>query len=191
MFWLTLASLAGMALLIPGVALRRVVCLTRKINGLSTLMQQAHQLTYCKLTPAWETGKAIFVQGGLLLLGTGLLGAALYGLTTSATRPDWPTILLGGSGLLCIALLKPLFEKYQVARRLDREGVTVTTPLLACFEGAADGDTAFYVAYELPGVGLIRHRVAYRIFRRLKAGDAITVTYLSHHPRTFRPRWHS
>ncbi|HNT76716.1 MAG TPA: hypothetical protein PKH77_17035 [Anaerolineae bacterium] len=66
--WLTIASLIGMACFVPAVATRQVVRMTRKINGRSTLMQQAHQLAYLKLTPAWETGAAIFAQGGLLLL---------------------------------------------------------------------------------------------------------------------------
>jgi hypothetical protein len=60
--WVTLVGLAVMAFLIPTVAIRRVVRVTRKINGLSTLMQQAHQLTYLKLTPVWSTSAAIFVQ---------------------------------------------------------------------------------------------------------------------------------
>lgn len=187
--WLTLAGLTSMAFLIPGVVLRRVVRITRKINGLATLMQQAHQLTYLKLTPVWQTSKALWVQGVLGLLGIGGVGAAIYILAISNKALDGPMLLLGGSGLLCVALVKTPFEKYQAARRLDREGVTGTVPLLACFAGAADDDTAFYVAYELPGIGPICHPVAYRIFRRVRVGDALTVTYLPQQPRLFRPCW--
>ncbi|HNT77938.1 MAG TPA: hypothetical protein PKH77_23230 [Anaerolineae bacterium] len=187
--WLTLVGLVVMAFLIPTVAIRRVVRVTRKINGLSTLMQQAHQLTYLKLTPVWSTSAAIFVQGVLGLLGTGLIGAAIYVRSVSNVALYWPLILLGSGGLLGIALVKNPFEKFREARRLDREGVAVTTPLLACFEGAADGDMTFYVAYALPGVGPIRHPVAYRIFKRVKAGDPITVVYHPQSPRLFRPRW--
>ncbi len=188
-FWLTIASLIGMAFLVPGVAIRQVVRMTRKINGLSTLMQQAHQLAYLKLTPAWETGAAILAQGGLLLLGVGLLGAAISMLFVSGQVAYGPVALLGGSGVLCLAWLGIPLKKYREARLLDKEGVAAATPLLACFAGAEGGDTAFYVAYELPGVGPIRHPVADRMVRRMKAGDPITVVYHPQNPRLFRPRW--
>jgi hypothetical protein len=121
-----------------------------------------------------------FCSGVLGLLGTGLIGAAIYVRSVSNAALYWPLILLGSGGLLGIALVKNPFEKFREARRLDREGVTVTTPLLACFEGAADGDMTFYVAYTLPGVGPICHPVTDRIFKRVKAGDPITVVY---HPK--------
>ncbi|HNT76715.1 MAG TPA: hypothetical protein PKH77_17030 [Anaerolineae bacterium] len=117
------------------------------------------------------------------------MGAAISRLFVPGQVAYGPVVLPGGSGVLCLALLGIPLKKYREARRLDREGIAATVPLLACFEGAEGGDTAFYVAYELPGVGAIRHPVAYRMVRRMKVGDPMTVVYHPQNARLFRPRW--
>jgi hypothetical protein len=196
------ATLIGMALLVPFVAIRRVLRMTRKISGVQELIQRAQQkVMYSELTPVWETGTAIFVQVVLLLLGVGLLCAAglvyqrnlreaqlLFNEGVTATA-NWPVILLGGGGLLCMSLSWFPFKKYREARVLDREGVTTTTLLLACFEDSNDDGTSYYVVYELPRLGSICHTVAYKIFKRVNIGDNITIIYLPNNPRIFRPCW--
>ena len=113
----------------------------------------------------------------------------IYELYTPGKVIYWPVILLGGTGLLCMALSWLPFRKYREARFLDEVGVTATTHLLARFEDSNDGGMSYYIAYHLPGIGPIRHTVAYRIFKRVSIGDGITVIYLPDNSRVFRPCW--
>ncbi|HNT75068.1 MAG TPA: DUF3592 domain-containing protein [Anaerolineae bacterium] len=101
----------------------------------------------------------------------------------------WPLILLGGLGALCLFFAWLLFGTYRNARRLDEEGLTTSVVLVDCFEHSDSDSTSYYVAYELPGGGPIRHTVEKKIYDRLSAGQTFRLAYLPDNPKIFRPLW--
>lgn len=101
----------------------------------------------------------------------------------------WPLTLLGGVGVLLLLFLPMSFKLSGQAQRLDTEGVTVTTSIVDLYESSDSDGSSYYVAYEVPSRGHIRHGVSRGIYRRLRVGETITVRYLPDNPKLFRPVW--
>ncbi|MBN2005823.1 MAG: hypothetical protein JXA21_20870 [Anaerolineae bacterium] len=101
----------------------------------------------------------------------------------------WWMICLGGAGVLCLLFAWMLHGIYRNASHLDSEGVRATTLLLDRFEHSDSDSTSYYVAYDLPGVGPIRHSVEKGIYDWLVIGDTVNLVYLPDNPKIFRPLW--
>ncbi len=101
----------------------------------------------------------------------------------------WWLIFLGGAGGLCLLFAWIVLGIYRNANRLDEEGMSTTTVLLDCFEHSDSDNTAYYLVYDLPGVGPIRHIVEKRVYNRLTIGDTFSLVYLPDNPKIFRPLW--
>ncbi len=101
----------------------------------------------------------------------------------------WWIIVLGGLGLMCWLVAWGMSKNHANARQLDDQGMPIVTRLLDLYKEESSDSTSYYVAYELPGVGPIRHAVDERVFVRLKVGDTIRLVYLPDRPKVFRPQW--
>ncbi len=101
----------------------------------------------------------------------------------------WPILALGGGGVVCLLLVVFYAGGYIRARRLARHGVAATVTVVDTFEYAGGESTDYYVAYELPGLGPVRHQVDLGRFKRVKVGDTLTVVYLPENPKIFQPVW--
>jgi len=101
----------------------------------------------------------------------------------------WYLLGLGGGGLVSWSIACLALGQHRRARRLDEEGMPITVSVLDLYEKADSEGTSYYVAYELPDVGPIRHTISRKRYAQLRVGDPIRLVYLPDRPKTFRVQW--
>jgi hypothetical protein len=100
-----------------------------------------------------------------------------------------PLIILGGLGMVVLLLMLAFYGQYRKAVRLDNEGVPANVMVLDSFKHEDSDSVSYYVAYELPGAGPVRHSVAKNVYEQLVIGDTVKIVYLPDMPKVFRPVW--
>ncbi|MBN2392562.1 MAG: hypothetical protein JXR84_17660 [Anaerolineae bacterium] len=113
----------------------------------------------------------------------------IHALYTPGKVEYWPLIILGGVGMLILLLTLVSRGYYRKATRLDNEGMLADVLLLDCFKHEDSDSVTYYVAYELPGVGPVRHSVSKKVYEQLIIGETIRIAYLPDMPKVFRPLW--
>lgn len=140
--------------------------------------------------PAWFYDRT--EDGGhleIVYVGSAPSIVRIRALYTPGQVEYWRLLVPGGLGLCCWLLAWDFFRHYRNARQLDGEGITTTVRLLDCYKEESSDSISYYVAYELPGVGPIRHTVDKQLYTGLQAGDAVKLVYLPARPKIFRPQW--
>ncbi|MBN2389869.1 MAG: hypothetical protein JXR84_04050 [Anaerolineae bacterium] len=98
----------------------------------------------------------------------------------------WGIFIGLGAALPCLALGAGQLTRYRNARRLDDEGMQVTTRVLDHYTHTDSDGNSYYIIYELPGVGRVRQAVTRKVQAQLSPGSPIRLTYLPDNPRIFR-----